>query len=69
MEKRGRHSKEFKIEAIRLLNEGNKPTSELAMELELNAHYCTDGAISSLKKVKKLFQIVRVDLFVMKKAN
>ena len=33
MEKRGKYSKEFKIEAIRLLNEGNKPTSELAMEL------------------------------------
>ena len=33
MEKRGKHSKEFKLEAVRLLNAGNKPTSELAMEL------------------------------------
>ena len=29
----GRHSKEFKIEAIRLMNSGDKPISEIAMEL------------------------------------
>ena len=29
----GRYPKEFKIEAIRLLNAGDKPASELAMEL------------------------------------
>jgi len=29
----GRYSKEFKIEAIRLLNSGDKPVSEIAMEL------------------------------------
>lgn len=33
MKKRGRYPKEFKIEAIRLLNSGDKPASELAMEL------------------------------------
>ena len=33
MKKRGRYSKEFKIEAIRLLNSGEKRSSELAMEL------------------------------------
>ncbi len=33
MKKCGRYSKEFKCEAIRLLNEGNKPISEIAMEL------------------------------------
>ncbi len=33
MGKQIRYSKEFKLEAIRLLNQGNKPTSELAMEL------------------------------------
>jgi len=33
MSKRGRYSKEFKVEAVRLLNLGNKPASELAMEL------------------------------------
>ena len=33
MGKRGRYSKEFKDQAVRLLNEGNKPASELAMEL------------------------------------
>jgi transposase len=33
MEKRGRYSKEFKQEAIRLLNEGDKPASEIAMQL------------------------------------
>ncbi len=33
MKKYGRYSKEFKCEAIRLLNEGNKPVSEIAMEL------------------------------------
>jgi transposase len=29
----GRHSKEFKLEAIRLLESGDKPVSEIAMEL------------------------------------
>ena len=33
MEKRGKYPKEFKIEAVRLLNAGDKPTSELAREL------------------------------------
>jgi len=33
MKKRIKYSKEFKLEAIRLLNEGTKPTSELALEL------------------------------------
>lgn len=33
MKKLGRYSKEFKLEAMRLLNEGNKPTSEIAMQL------------------------------------
>jgi transposase len=33
LKKRGRYPKEFKIEAIRLLNAGDKPASELAMEL------------------------------------
>ncbi len=32
MKKSGRYSKEFKREAIRLLNERNKPISEIAME-------------------------------------
>ena len=30
---RGSYSKEFKLEAVRLLNESNKPASELALEL------------------------------------
>ena len=33
MKKQGRYSKEFKLEAVRLLNSGDKPTSALAMEL------------------------------------
>lgn len=33
MKKAGRYPKEFKIEAIRLLNLGDKPVSELAREL------------------------------------
>lgn len=33
MKKRGRYPKEFKVEAVRLLNCGDKPASELAMEL------------------------------------
>jgi len=33
MKKRGRYPKDFKIETVRLLNSGNKPISELAMEL------------------------------------
>jgi len=33
MKKRGRYPKEFKIEAVRLLTAGDKPASELAMEL------------------------------------
>jgi len=33
MGRRGRYSKEFKLEAVRLLNLGEKPASDLAMEL------------------------------------
>jgi len=33
MKKPGRYTNEFKHEAIRLLNEANKPISEIAMEL------------------------------------
>ncbi len=33
MIRRGRYSKEFKLEAVRLLNEGGKPASEIAMQL------------------------------------
>lgn len=33
MKKRGRYPKEFKVEAVRLLNAGEKPASELAFEL------------------------------------
>lgn len=33
MRKRGSYSSEFKLEAVRLLNEGVKPSSEIAMEL------------------------------------
>jgi len=33
MKGRGRYPKEFKIEAIRLLNDGEKPASEIVMEL------------------------------------
>ncbi|MEW5758718.1 MAG: transposase [Candidatus Omnitrophota bacterium] len=33
MDVRGRYPKEFKLEAVRLLNAGEKPASELAMEL------------------------------------
>jgi transposase len=33
MNKRGKHSKEFKLEAVRLLEEGAKPTTEIALDL------------------------------------
>jgi transposase len=33
MKKRGRYPREFKIEAVRMLNEGKRPGSEIAMEL------------------------------------
>lgn len=33
MKKRGRYPKEFKVEAVRLLNLGDKPVSKLAFEL------------------------------------
>ena len=33
MSRRGRYPKEFKLEAIRLLSEGDKPASEIAMQL------------------------------------
>jgi transposase len=33
MSKRGRYTKEFKVEAIKLLSLGDKPASDLAMEL------------------------------------
>lgn len=33
MKTRGRYSKEFKQEAVRLLNEGDNPASEIALQL------------------------------------
>ena len=33
MKKRGRYPQEFKLEAVRLLKEGGKPASEVAMQL------------------------------------
>ena len=33
MGKRGRYPKEFKLEAVRLLNAGERPASEIAMQL------------------------------------
>ena len=33
MKKRGRYPTEFKLEAVRLLNDGAKPASEVAMQL------------------------------------
>lgn len=33
MKNEGKYSKEFKVEAVRLLREGNKPAAELAREL------------------------------------
>lgn len=33
MTRGGRYPKEFKLEAVRLLNDGGKPTSEIAMQL------------------------------------
>ena len=35
MKRRGRYPKEFKIEAVRLLKEGGKPASEIAMQLDI----------------------------------
>ena len=35
MTRRGRYPKEFKLEAVRLLNEGGKPASEIAMQLDV----------------------------------
>jgi len=35
MKKQGRYPKEFKIEAVKLLNLGDKPASELARELDV----------------------------------
>lgn len=35
MKKRGRYPKEFKLEAVRLLSEGRKPASEIAMQLDV----------------------------------
>ena len=35
MKQRGRYPNEFKLEAVRLLNEGGKPASEIAMQLDV----------------------------------
>lgn len=34
-----KHSKEFKMEAIRLLNEGSKPVAEIARELGIKRNF------------------------------
>lgn len=36
MQKRKRFTKEFKLEAVRLLNKGDRPAAELARELAKN---------------------------------
>ena len=36
MQKRKRFTKEFKLEAVRLLNKGDRPAAELARELGVN---------------------------------
>ena len=36
MQKRKRFTKEFKLEAVRLLNKGDRPAAELARELGIN---------------------------------
>jgi transposase len=33
MQKRGRYSREFKVEAVRMLKDGRRPGSKIAMEL------------------------------------
>jgi len=33
MSRRGRYPKEFKVEAVRLLNESDRPAAEIAREL------------------------------------
>ncbi len=35
MSRRGRYPQEFKLEAVRLLNEGKKPIAEIARELDV----------------------------------
>ena len=43
---RGSYSKEFKLEAVRLLKEGNKPASELALELGVKTNVAVSVARS-----------------------
>jgi transposase-like protein len=39
MKRPGRYAKEFKIEAVRLLKLGEKPASELALELGVKRYW------------------------------
>ena len=55
MEKSGKYSKEFKLEAVRLLNEGDMPTSELAMELGVKRTLLYRWRDQLVKKGEKAF--------------
>ena len=49
--KRNQYTKEYKVEAVRLIVEEGKPIAEVARELELPRVYCIVGR-RSLRKEK-----------------
>jgi transposase len=51
-----KYSKEFKLEAIRLLNEGNKPVAEIARELGVKRTFLYRWRDQLNKKKEKAFK-------------
>jgi len=56
MPKRGRYPKEFKLEAVRLLNAGDKPAAEIARELGLKRELLYRWRDEYDKKADKAFR-------------
>ena len=55
MKKRKQFTREFKLEAVRLLEEGRKPAADLAESWVSEGIYSTNGKIRLIKKVTMLF--------------
>ena len=56
MSRRGRYPKEFKLEAVRLLNAGEKPAAEIARELGIKRNFLYRWRDQLNAKGEKAFQ-------------
>jgi len=62
MKKRGRYPREFKIEAVRMLNEGKRPGSEIAMGMGIKRTLLYRWKDQLESKGEKAFQAAAASL-------